>query len=220
MATVSTLDAMDSSGQEVFYLDFSTILKAAHELDRHYQLGKLSVDTALPKFKKAIIAFNKKYKDITLILKKQSSELDLQITFKNEPDVQTFFARSASRIKGISGLGLRAFDEIPVTESDKVEGLLQRMKTRLFMSYADPETGTSSFMVQKKGNAIHLVCNWKDLLIRTTPEFRVCAYYALRHPFQSKINVISHTASLGFTHSVGFENSEMESSFEPYSRSH
>ena len=220
MADVPTLDAADYSEVEIFYADFSAVLKAGHELDRHYQLGKLSVDSALPKFKKAISAFNKKYKDITLSLKKKSSELELQITFKNEPDLQTFFARSASRIKGISALGLRAFDELAVSETDKVEQLLQRMKSKIFMSYADPETGTSAFMAQKKGKVILLVCNWKDLLIRTTPEFKVCSYYALRHPFQRKINVLSHAGALGFTNSVGFENTEMENSFEPYSRSH
>ncbi len=220
MADLPTLDTADYSGLETFYTDFSTVLKAAHELDRHYQLGKLSVDSTLPKFRKALAAFNKKYKDISLTMRKKPSSLELLIMLKDEPDMQTFFARSASRIKGILGLGLKAFDEVPVSEADKVEHLLQRMKSKLFMSYADPETGTSSFMAHKKGKVILLICNWKDLLIRTTPEFRVCSYYALRHPFQRKINVLNHAAALGFMHTAGFENSEMEESFEPYSRAH
>src|SRR3989338_2526389 len=138
MADVPTLDAIDYSGQEVFYADFSMLLKVAHELDRHYQLGKLSVDVSFPKFKKAIAAFNRKYKDISLVLRKKPSEIELQIQFKGEPDMQSFFAHSASRIKGISGLGLRAFDEVLVSETEKVERLLGRMKGKLFVSYADP----------------------------------------------------------------------------------
>ncbi len=220
MATLSSLDATDYSGLEAFYLDFSTLLKAHHELDRHYQLGKLSVDTALPKFKKAIAAFNKKYKDLSLSIRRKPSELELQIACMGDQDLQSFFALSASRIKGISGLGLRAFDEVGVSESDKVERLIQRMQSKLFISYADLETGTSSFMVRKKGKAIVLVCNWKDLLIRQSPEFKVCSYYALRQPFQKKINVLNHAAALGFTHSVGFENSDMQDSFDPFSRAH
>jgi hypothetical protein len=220
MADTPPLDAADYSGLEAFYTDFSTILKGCHELDRYYQLGKQEADHALPKMRKALAAFNKKYKDLSLTIRRKPSSLELLIMLKDESDMQTFFARSASRIKGISSLGLQSFDEVSVSETEKVEKLIQRMKTRLFMSYADPEVGTTSFMAQKKGKVILLTCNWKDLLIRTTPEFKLCSYYALRHPFQRKINVLNYAAVLGFTHSVGLENVDLQDSFEPYSRAH
>ena len=218
MADIPPLGTADMSGMDDFYADFTTILKAARGIDRYYQLGKPNVDVFIPKFKKTLTLFNKKYKDISLVLKRTSSSLSLQITFLGEESLQTLFANSASRIKGLSAMGLKKFDEVPVAEQSKLEKLLGKMNKGVYISYSDPETGTSRIMIEKHGKSFLLICGHKNLFLKTSPEYSLCAYYALRHPYSKSIDVLSHAASFGFSESKGDDSHDLKDEFEPFSR--
>jgi hypothetical protein len=218
MADVPALDAISLSGTGEFYADFTAILRAHKGIDRSYQLGRPNTDLFLPNFKKTLALFNKKYKDIYLVMKKNASSVELQITFLGEETLQTLFANSASRIKGLSMIGLRKFDEIPIGEHDKVEKALTKMGKRIYVSYLDPETGTSRMLFEKHGKSVQFICSRKDIFIRTSPEFRLCAYYSLRHPYNKKIDVISHASSFGFGESIGLDPHDFNDEFETFSR--
>ncbi|HLD87436.1 MAG TPA: hypothetical protein VJB12_05225 [Candidatus Nanoarchaeia archaeon] len=220
MADIPPLDTLDMSGINDFFADFTALIKVAKGIDRYYQLGKPNLDVFVPKYKKTLTLFNKKYTDLSLLLKRSSSSLHLQVALLGEESLQALFANSASRIKGLSAIGLKRFDETPIAEQDKVEKALTRMSKRIYVSYADPESGSSRFMIERHGKGFLLICNHKDLLIRNSPEFRLCAYYALRHPYAKNMDVLSHASSFGFTEYIGLNPHDLNDEFEPSSRSY
>ncbi len=220
MSTVPSLDAADYSGLPIFTADFLAILGVAKGLDRYYGLGKPNLDIFLPKFRKTLSLFNKKYKDISLALKKKNGSLHLNIAFLGEESLQSLFANSLSRIKGLSAIGLKKFDEVPLSEQDKVEKTLSKMGKEAYVTYSDPESGTARLAIERHGNQYVLICSPKELLIKSSPEFRLSAYYALRHPLQKKIDVLSHASGFGFSDSIGLEPTELSDKFEPFWRSY
>ncbi len=218
MVDIPALDGADYGGMQDFHVDFTTLLRAGIGLDRAYGLGRQNTDISIPKFRKTLTLFNRKYRDLSLLLKRKPSSLDVQIAFLGEESMQTLFASSVSRIKGLSAIGLKGFDEVQISEQDKMEKTLSRMGKRAYITYTDTELGSSRLMIERHGKHFLLVCERKNILLRNSPEFRLCAYYALRHPYNGKVDVMSHAAGFGFSESITAEHRDILDEIEPFSR--
>ncbi len=219
MADIPSLDQADLSGMKEFYTDFTTLIRAGVGIDHAYGKGQLNADISVPKFRKVLALFNKKYKDICLTLKRNPSSMELQISFLGEQSLQTLFANSASHIKGLSALGLKGFDEVPITEQGKLEKTLSNMGKRVYVSYTDAESNsTSKFMIERHGRHFLLVCDRKHIFLRNLPEFILCAYYALRHPYNRKIDVNGPASAFGISESITLEHRDLLDEFEHVSR--
>lgn len=219
MADILPLDQADLSGSDDFYRDFTTLTRAVAGIDRAYQLGRANADTFIPKFRKVLSLFNKKYKDISLALRRTPSSAELRISLIGEQSLQSLFANSASRIRGLSAVGLKKFNEVPVNEQDRLEKTLSRMGKKAYVSYIDPDTAAASnIMIEKHGKHFLVVCDHRDFLRKNSPEFRLCAYYALRRPYNRKTDILGPASSFGFGESIVSEHRPILDELDPFSR--
>lgn len=182
-----------------FSKDFMEMSRLSKELDKAYGESDSDVDLYFKKFEGLIKKFNKKYKGITLKAEKKAEELETQIIL-SEKSLKETFANSASKIQGLQAVGIRTFGELTTENPEQVQGLLEKAKDNLYLTYSI-QSGRSNVILtyNKKSKKAQLVYSLEDIENTSTPEFQIAAYYALKKESDKKIKIYEEASMLGFS---------------------
>ena len=200
-----------------FKKDFTQIIKVGEYIDTHYSNAKHELDTIIPKYEKLLEKFNKKYSDIKIKTKKTLEHFKVML-FVKEKDVKDFFANSASRIHGLKSVGRINFNEIDVADAEKFSGFLDSIFDKIYLSYVDPERGTSTIaaVLNKSLEMIEILYDAAEVIRENSAGFKICMFYALRNEYDKKIDVHSDAATFGFSSVPSeMEKREWNDKFEP-----
>lgn len=189
------ISILDSKDRNEFEKDFTELIRVHFGINKEYsELGK-DVDKYINEFKQITNLFNKKYKNLVIRLKQTTEELQLKI-FIREKSVKDVFINVASKLNGLRAIGASDFGKAKVEEADLFSKELDKVKNKLFISYFEQESATVFLEYYKKG-IIELHYS-KDIENERSPEFKLCAYYAVKDGIK-KINIHEKLSALGFT---------------------
>ncbi|MCH8003752.1 MAG: hypothetical protein IH934_03890 [Nanoarchaeota archaeon] len=200
-----------------FRKDLLQMLRIGKEIDRYYAESQSDLDTYLKKFNSLINSFNKKYKNLKLKMIKKTTEINLKILL-NEKSVRDCFENAASKIIGLHSIGKSKFGAAVASNADAFSKELENLKNKLYITYYNPQTGTSNVFLQydKKEKKVELIYEIKEIENEPSPESQLAAYYALSQPFNKKINIHDEGATLGFTSLLSHvEKAEYYRKFDP-----
>ena len=217
MANNDLLSEFSAADINIFKKDFAQMIKVGAEIDRYYGEAQHDLDTLIPKFEKLIEKFNKKYKGLKIKTRKLIDAYKVKILVK-ERDVKEFFAKSASRISGLKSVGRTNFNQVEVSDAEKFARFLDSILDKIFISYSDPETGTSTIAAEfdRKEKMIELIYNPVEMMNEASAGFRICAFYALNNGFDRKIEIYGDASTFGFSNLLDeIEKREWYDKFNP-----
>lgn len=196
MATL--LEELNTQDLNTFRKDFLELLRVVFELNKIYQRGLLA-DNYLKKLEEIIKLFNKKYKGLKLIINPTYEELRLQI-FLKEKDLKTLFLNVASKIDGLMSIGSKGFDEVNASDHVKISNKLETVDRELYLTYFQPELGSIPIYLEynKKNKAIELHYG-NEIYYTSSPEFILCAYYAIKEGIDPKIKLYEELILFSFS---------------------
>ena len=200
-----------------FKKDFIKIIKVGAEIDRYYGEAQHDLDTLIPKFEKLSEQFNKKYKGIKIKTKKSIEHFKLRLFIKDK-GVKDFFANSASRIPGLKSVGKTNFNQVEVSDTEKFARFLDSLSDRIYISYLDPESGTSTLVAVFDNNKkmIELIYSPSEIMNENSSGFKICALYALKEGYNKKIEVYGDASTFGFSNLLDeIEKREWYDKFNP-----
>ena len=217
MANNNLLSEFNSADVAMFKKDFLQLIKAGAEIDRYYGEAHHELDILIPKFEKLAEQFNKKYKGIRIKTKKTLEYFKVRVFLKGK-DIKEFFAGSASRIAGLKSVGRANFNQIDVGEVEKFARFLDSLLDKIFISYADSESGTSTIAATYSRNEkmIEIIYNPDEIMNENSAGFKVCAFYALREGYDKKIEIYGDASTFGFSNLLDeIEKREWYDRFNP-----
>ena len=217
MANNDILSELGSADINHFKKDFTQMIKVGAEIDRYYGEAQHDLDALIPKFEKLVEKFNKKYKGIKIKTKKTIENFKVRI-FVKEKGVKDFFANSASRISGLKSVGRTNFNQVEASDAEKFARFLDSILDKIFISYSDPETGTSTIAASFDRNEkmIELIYNPVETMNENSAGFKICAFYALKQDFDKKIEIYGDASTFGFSNILDeIEKREWYDKFNP-----
>ncbi len=217
MPNNSILSEFNPSDIAHFRKDFTQMVKVGAEIDRYWEEHQNDLDTYLPKFEKLADKFNKKYKGVKIRTKKMIDLFKVRLFVKSRA-IQEFFAESAAKIPGLKAVGRTNFDQIDVNDTDKFARFLDSMLDKAYLSYIDPESGTSTFIaaLDRKEKMIEIISDPAEIINENSAAFKVCSYYALRDGFDKKIEIYGDASTFGFSNLLNeIEKREWFDKFNP-----
>ncbi|MBI3035649.1 hypothetical protein HYY71_04985 [Candidatus Woesearchaeota archaeon] len=200
MANNDILSEFSPSDINAFKKDFTQMIKVGAEIDRHYGEAQHDLDVLIPKFEALTEKFNKKYKGVRIKAKKTIDSFKVKIFLKVK-DVKEFFAESASKIPGLKSVGRTTFNQIDISDAGKFASFLDSVLDKIFVSYADPEAGTSSIAaaLDRNEKMIEFNSSPAEIMSENSAGFRICAFYALKNGYDKKIEIYSGASTFGFS---------------------
>jgi len=217
MPNNNILSEFSASDISTFKKDFVQMISIGAEIDRYYGETQHELDTLIPRFEKLIEKFNKKYKGLDIKTRKLIDGYKVKLLIK-ERDIKVFFAESASRIAGLKSVGRTAFNQVDAADAEKFAKFLDSLLDKIYISYIDPETGTSTIAAafDRKEKMIEMIYNPEEILNENSAGFKICAFYALKQGYDKKIDIYGSTATFGFSNLLDeIEKREWYDKFNP-----
>ena len=182
-----------------FKKDFMQMLKVGAEIDRYYGEAQKDLDILIPKYDRLAEQFNKKYKGLKIRTKKAIDRFNVRL-FVKEKDIKDFFAGSASKIPGLKAVGRTGFNQVDISEVEKFARFLDSFLDKIYLSYMNHESGTSTIMavLDRNQKMVEIVYSPVDLMNENSAGFKICAYYALKDGFDRKIEIYGDASTFGF----------------------
>src|SRR3989344_7131863 len=217
MANNDILSEFNQSDISIFKKDFMQMIKVGAEIDRYYGEAQHDLDTLIPKYEKLVEQFNKKYKGVKIKTKKTMEHFKVRLLVK-EKNVKDFFANSASRIHGLKSVGRTNFNQIDASHAEKFAAFLDSLMDKVYISYLDPESGTSTIaaVADAKEKMVELVYSPAEVMGENSAGFWICAFYALKHGYNKKIEIYGSASTFGFSNLLDeIEKREWYDKFNP-----
>ena len=182
-----------------FNRDIAQVARIAKEIDRYYGKWHSDINKYIPKYKKFIESFNKKYKGITLKVGIGLEKIETRFLL-NEKSIKDVFSNVASRIIGLKAVGVSKFDVVDVTDSEGFMKEVEKGKDKLHITYYDPELGTRHVFLScdDKKKMVELHYDNKQIVLDNSPEFKIACFYALREGYNKKIKIHEEGSTFGF----------------------
>lgn len=217
MPNNNILSEFSASDISTFKKDFTQVIKIGAEIDRYYGKAQHDIDTFITKFEKLVEKFNKKYKGLKIQTRKLIDEYKVKVLIK-ERDIKAFFGESASRINGLKSVGRTNFNQVDTADAEKFAKFLDSLLDKIYMSYTDTETGISTIaaVFERREKMIELTYNPAEILNENSAGFKICAFYALKHGYDKKIEIYEEAVTFGFSNLLDeIEKREWYDRFNP-----
>lgn len=175
-------------------LEVARIIKGVH---RASEENDPALDKQLEKINEIFADFNKKYPKISLKIIRKIDQLAIKI-FINEESVKKVFDDAASKLKGLTGIGLRSFDEAGLQSADKFASIVNNIGKEVFLTYL-LDFGSENIVLEwnEKEKKVELNYDIKALLNPLASEFQLLEHYASKESDKS-INILEKCHELGF----------------------
>ena len=183
-------------------------------IERHSAENDPALDKQLEKIELIFKEFNKKYPKLALKTEKRIDSIVVNI-FINESSVKKVFNDTASKINGLTGMGLTSFDEANLQEADKFASLVDKIKEAVFLTCSlDFGTETMVLEFNNKEKKVELNYEIKSLANPLTPQSQLLVQYASMQSDNS-IEILNKCYELGFTDIEDEALFEWEDEFYP-----
>lgn len=182
-----------------FKKDIAQLVRVAYWVDRYQGKWQTDMDKYIPKYKKWISSFNKKYKGISINVKVGLEGIETKFLL-NEKSIKAVFDNVASKIIGLKAVGVAQFNVVDVTDSDGFMKEIEKGKKQLHITYYDPGLGMRNVFLSydKKTKKVQLHYDIEQIVLDNSPEFKIACFYALKDGYDKKIKTYEEGATFGF----------------------
>jgi hypothetical protein len=193
------LDGFNKKDVSQFNKDIVQVVRIAKEVDRFYGEWRSEIDRYIPKYKKFINCFNKKYRGVNIKVKVCLGGIKTKLLLK-EKSIRGVFDNAASKIIGLKAVGVAKFNVVDVTDSEGFMKEVDKGKNKLHITYYDPELGTRNVFLSydKKEKKVELHYDIEQIIYDTSPEFKIACFYALKGGYKRKIKINEEGSKFGF----------------------
>ena len=193
------LDKVNKKDVAAFRKDFNQLIRVAFGMDKGYGSYFKYMDEYMPRYKKLIGLFNKKYKKIYVKLSKGTEELRLSV-FIDGGTIPEIFQGGASRISGLKSIGASGFGKADISSPEQFASELSRIKSSVYITYYEAEAGSNTIFLEydPKEKKVEVHYEYKGISDHKSPTFKLCAFYAA-HDFDRSIDFYSEAIGIGFT---------------------
>ena len=177
--------------------EWTEMVRIIAGIKRHSEETDPALDNQLPKVENIFSDFHKKYPLIILKLDRTIDNLFVRILF-DEASVRKAFENVASKIKGLTGIGTKGFDESSVQDSEAYGKAVAAIQEETYLTYIS-DIGTESIVLywNKKAGKVELNYEIKSLINKLTPQFQFVQNYAFQKKGEN-ISFIDKCYQLGF----------------------
>ena len=217
MANNDILSEFSSADINQFKKDFTQMIKVGAEIDRYYGEAHHDLDALIPKFEKLTEQFNKKYKGVKIKTKKTIEHFKVRLFVKSR-SVKDFFADSASRMPGLKSVGRTNFNQIEISDAEKFSRFLDSLLDKIFISYVDSESGTSTIAAafDRNEKRVEIIYNPEEIMNENSAGFKISSFYALKESYDKKIDIYGSASTFGFSNLLDeIEKREWYDKFNP-----
>lgn len=199
---------------ELIEKELKEIARLIAGLERHSEENDPALDPQIEKISEIFRDFNKKYAKLTLKLEKTIDTIFVRI-FINEDSVKRVFDDATSKLKGLTGIGLKSFDETTIQEADKFASTVNNISNSVLLTYS-LDTGTETIVLElnEKEKKVELNFEIKSIANPFTPQFQLLKEYALKDSNQ-EIDFLNKCYELGFIDIEDAALFEWEDEFYP-----
>lgn len=195
-------DLLDSFGKKdiaAFSRDLAGMIKIAAGMEKDYLESSPDLDRFMPRYKAMIKVFNKKYSGLCLKIKKTTEELRLRIFFRDEKSVKDVVMNAARRIAGIKSIGAESLGAADASSAESSQEL-EKIKGKAQLSYYDPTLGSTTVFLEydKRMKMVEILYSAEGMTDRLSPEFKLCAFYALSRGYDKKVELPGKEAGFSF----------------------
>jgi hypothetical protein len=199
---------------DILEKELKEIARITAGIERHSEENDPALDKQLEKIDGIFKDFNRKYPKLTLKIGKTVDQHFVRILI-NESVVKNVFDEVASKLKGLTGVGLASFDEATVQESEKFADLVSKIGKKACLTYTlDSGIETIQLELNEKENKVELIYEIKSLVNPVTPQFQLIKEYAEKQKDDS-IKFLEKCYELGFTDIEDAVLFEWEDKFYP-----
>lgn len=198
------LDQFIRDHVEEFKHDFFLILKMANDMDVDFGRADPKFYRNKPCFEKSTRMFSKKYQTILVEPLFDDSDKFFRIFFK-ETSLKKMFIEALSKIQGLRSVGSSGLDQISITDSERLKFFLEKTKKKMYIRYY---TGSIILEQCRDRGMIELIYDVDTIQQYNKPEFKLCAFYAIRGHYDHSIDLDKVAAPFCFTSSGNIRNYE------------
>src|SRR3989338_71381 len=177
---------------EGFKQDFIPLIKISSFLDKEISEGHEKAYSALPKFRKYLDEFNRKYKGVFIKFVETNEGFQLRLYIMEEKSVKDVFFNSASKIPGLSAIGSDSLERDSIHNQKEFELELRQITDRIYIRYYGDASVFLKF--DKNQQMVELVHHAESIVRENHPEFVLFAYYSLKN-YDSRISLKSIAGS-------------------------
>jgi hypothetical protein len=169
----------------VFVNEFYMVFSILEKLDKDYDQGdSVRTEKNVKKFRSLVKDWNKKYRDLLLVFSADGIQCRLTISFAEDLQGVADVIRRMNRF-----MEMRSFSA-----------------TRLNAVFAEASRkGENTLTLESDGSTVTMIHSKEDMLKPESPEFRICAYYAMKDGFDRSIDLLQKYKE---SFSFGSESSE------------
>lgn len=199
MEMADLLDNLNKRDIEVFRKDFTQLMRVTYGMDNAYGKSDKVIDKYMEKYSSLIELFNKKYKNLRFKLIISKDEIKLKLFLTKEKDIKNILP-TVTKIAGIKAIGAGAFDVANIMDKEKFSREMDNITTKAHISYYGPEHSSNTIFIElNKKEGIEIYYDIKCMLNEISPEFKLCAFYALKDGYDKKIDVFKQGSYFGFS---------------------
>ena len=171
------LNDFEKSDIEEFYNDFSSLINMIKCLDAAWAEADNELYEALDIFKEYVDKFNEKYPLLKIMFKNTIDQgFRLFIFFPAEKSPVDMFNNAICKIRGLREISSDVDATMGATPGN-IKTVISNLKKKLSTFYDD---SSIILEINKKEKIPELIYNLSSVDNRSGPEFKLCAYYALK----------------------------------------
>jgi hypothetical protein len=181
-----------------FEKEFKEIVRVIAGIERHSEENDPALDKQLDLVNTIFDDFQKKYPKLSIKIESRIEGKVIRL-FIHEDSVRAVFDESASKLKGLTGIGLNSFDEATIKEADQFSAAVNNIKNSVFLTYST-EAGTETIVLQfnDKEKKVELNYEISSLANTLSPQFQLLKQYASKET-NNDISFLDRCYELGFT---------------------
>ncbi len=175
--------------------DIKEIMRIIAGLLRHSEEHDPSFDKQLEKANEIFDGFNQKYAKLEIHAASTIDEIDIRL-FILEDSVKEIFDSTASKIKGLTGIGLKSFEEATIQEAEHFARIVEGIDSTLLLTYT-LDYGTETVVLEKSDDKVELLYEIKSVINPLAPQFQLIKAYGAEK--DASIDILKKCYALGFT---------------------
>ncbi len=202
------IDSFPKNQVEIFESDFLTFFDLCVHLDREYDTMMPYFESNVEVMKEYIENFQKKYVTLRVDLIKDSISIKPAVFFPKEQDLKEMLMKTIINMRWFKGAGLTYGQCIEPKDKDQFSVLVNSIKDKLYVHFSGYEEDVLILKIDQGNQMVQIIFEKQEIIDDSTPEFLICAYYALSEEFypeidlnriKSKFKLSSYSKHDGFT---------------------
>ncbi|MDO8480915.1 MAG: hypothetical protein Q7S65_03800 [Nanoarchaeota archaeon] len=187
--------------------------RIAWGIERYSEENDSELDRQLESVEELLEEFNRKYPSLFIKVHGDSTECRIRV-FINETSVRKIFDEVASKLPGLTFIGLSGFQEAGLQQEAQFAALVEEMGDEVFLTYSKAgTTETIHLAFDKKLGKVELELEPKELIVAASSQAQLLLKYMKKG--DKSVHLLEKAYLIGFSDIDDKAHFEWEDKFHP-----